>query len=67
MEQECHQGNHSLILISVTPNNMGESVVRWCNYCGAIVIDLDYDGCIDPGKILSIQFPELAKRYFNGK
>ncbi len=33
------------------------NVVRWCPKCGAVVVDCDYDGRINPGQILKMRFP----------
>jgi hypothetical protein len=36
-----------------------EEVVKWCPNCGTIVIDLEVDGRIYPGKIMKMQFPKI--------
>jgi hypothetical protein len=53
-----------LIIITSNPcdHGMAEEVVRWCSHCGAVVVDLDYDGRTKPGFIKSVQFPEIAKQ-----
>ena len=33
-------------------------VVRWCNRCGAVVIDIDYDNRTSPGAVMKMRFPE---------
>ena len=50
-------------LIEIVKNNLAisEEVVRWCSYCGAIVVDEDYDGRTNAGQIRPIQFPKLSK------
>lgn len=35
-----------------------EGVVRWCPNCGAIVIDIDYDGRTNSGGIMKMDFPK---------
>lgn len=35
--------------------------VRWCTKCGGVVIDMDVDGRIWPGHIMSMRFPEIVK------
>ncbi len=35
-------------------------VVRWCENCGAVVIDVDTDGKTYPGEMLPMLFPMLA-------
>lgn len=37
------------------------AVVRWCSYCGAIVVDSEYDGRVKPGHYKKLQFPEIVK------
>jgi valyl-tRNA synthetase len=42
---------------------MGASrVIRWCEDCGAVVVDLDCDGRTHPGDVMEMKFPVLAKR-----
>ena len=36
------------------------AAIRWCANCGAVVVDLDVDGYIRPGKITPLRFPKLA-------
>jgi len=55
----CKQKGHDLIVISSRGNEMEERVVRWCQYCGAIVIDLDSDGRVYPGRIMPMRFPAI--------
>jgi hypothetical protein len=39
------------------PRSYGETnVVRWCSDCGAVVVDLDYDGRTKPGGIMKMRF-----------
>ena len=47
-----------LIEIYRDPNSYnGDAVVRWCPLCGAIVIDVDFDGRTAPGRIMTMRFP----------
>jgi hypothetical protein len=39
----------------------GEYVTRWCSNCGAIVVDLDFDGRVSPGAGMKMRFPSLLK------
>ncbi len=60
--EKCKGGKHTLIVIySSYRDPLSDCVVRWCKYCGAVVIDIDYDGRTNPGAILPMQFPETAK------
>jgi hypothetical protein len=34
-----------------------QPVVRWCRDCGAIVVDVDYDGRTYPGRIMKTIIP----------
>lgn len=36
-------------------------VVRWCPKCGAVAVDLDYDGRTQPGRGMPMRFPEAAR------
>lgn len=36
--------------------------VRWCQDCGAIVIDTDVDGRTMPGDVWAMTIPTLARR-----
>jgi hypothetical protein len=38
-----------------------DDVVRWCSYCGAVVIDVEVDGRISPGGIMEMMFPIIRK------
>jgi hypothetical protein len=37
-------------------------IVRWCENCGAVVIDVDTDGRTYPGEVQRMLFPALARR-----
>ena len=55
-EEKC--GPDMLIEIYRDPNSYnGDAVVRWCPLCGAIVIDVDFDGRTAPGRIMTMRFP----------
>jgi hypothetical protein len=57
----CKGGEHTLKTILSVGNDMSQKVVRWCAYCGAIVVDMDYDGRTNPGAVLPMQFPAILK------
>ncbi len=60
--ENCKKGKHNLIVI--TKNNLGydeSEVVRWCNVCGAIVVDSEYDGRTNPGKFKKLETPLIHK------
>jgi hypothetical protein len=59
---DCNKGNHNLKLITIVrEDTISADVVRWCDICGAIVIDTDYDHRTNPGAIMKMRFPDLAK------
>ena len=41
-------------------------VVRWCEDCGAVVVDGDYDGRTRPGAVMKMRFPKTATRLEDG-
>jgi len=60
---ECNTGNHvGLIEIYRTEDlvNDESEVVRWCNICGAIVVDTEYDGRVKPGGVLKMMGPKIV-------
>lgn len=39
---------------------LGEyEVVRWCPNCGAVVIDVEVDGRVYPGRVSGMRFPKF--------
>jgi hypothetical protein len=50
-------GNNLIVIHRESDSYDGDSiVVRWCTKCGAIVVDLDYDGRTAPGAVMKHQF-----------
>lgn len=65
---ECKQGSHPFKIIASFENCWHESkVVRWCQECGAVVVDLDYDGRIKPGYYKKLQYPNIVDKYGFGE
>lgn len=58
------KGQHELVVILADGPEQEQTVVRWCNTCGAITVDIDADGETAPGAIMALQLPdtEMAKR-----
>jgi len=56
----CHGGEHSLEVIYDDTHSL--EVVRWCAFCGAVVVDQDYDGRTNPGAVMQMKFPEVMRR-----
>lgn len=54
---------HDLEVIDAVPDQMPGAyrVVRWCKLCGAVVVDLDYDGRTSPGAVVPMKFPGFLK------
>lgn len=64
----CQNGNHSLeVIYEFDASHDSQHVVRWCNYCGAVVVDIDYDNRTNPGAIQKMKFPQLLKEIVNSK
>jgi len=36
-------------------------VVKWCQDCGAIVVDLEVDNITYPGRVAKMEYPEITK------
>ena len=61
MYKECTEGRHPLVEVYRADNGYEDEVVRWCPSCGAIVVDVDYDGRVYAGRIMKMRLPKLAK------
>ena len=59
--KKCTGGRHRLVEVYRADNGFEDEVVRWCPSCGAIVIDVDYDGRVYAGRIMKMRLPKLAK------
>lgn len=54
----CDRKNHPLKEILRTGyTDDKQNVVRWCPDCGAVVVDSEFDGRIDPGRVMKMRFP----------
>lgn len=54
----CKAGKHNLIVIYSHARAYFESpTVRWCENCGAVVVDMDVDGRTFAGNIMPMRFP----------
>lgn len=56
----CRDGQHTWQVIYRAGSELNEEVVRWCTYCGAVVIDEEMDGRLNPGVIEPIRFPQAT-------
>jgi hypothetical protein len=60
MIKDCLKGNHDLVEIFRSSYSYDEEgVVRWCRLCGAVVVDLEYDGRIHPGGVMKMLTPKI--------
>lgn len=60
----CKKGKHNLIEIcSMSEDHISDCVVRWCKVCGAVVVDIDCDGRISPGRCVPMKFPKILRVY----
>ena len=58
-KEDCKAGNHSLVEIYKIYRGQDEvEVVRWCEECGSVVVDIDCDGRIYPGAIAKMKIPK---------
>jgi len=68
MEEFCKNGNHNLTVIHSYYNDpLSENVIRWCKNCGAIVVDVDYDGRTNPGYVMKMKFPKIMYALIKNK
>ena len=61
MYEKCKEGKHPLKEISRTSDGFTDKVIRWCPDCGAIVIDMESDGRVYPGRYQKMNLPALCK------
>jgi hypothetical protein len=59
----CNKINHKLIEIwRVGYVDQPNVVVCWCEDCGAVVVDGEYDNRIYAGKYMPMKFPKEIKQ-----
>lgn len=59
---KCTGGKHDLVVVYRGNRFYNEeAVVRWCQNCGAVVVDKDYDNRTNAGQIMQMKFPKLTK------
>jgi len=60
---ECEKGNHKLVEIYRSRHAMGgaDDVVRWCEVCGSIVVDIDFDNRTNPGQVMKLKGSNIGK------
>jgi hypothetical protein len=52
---------HRLIVVYCHGPEIEETVVRWCQDCGAVVVDIDSDDRTSPGAVMKMRLPEHIK------
>ncbi len=58
----CRAGRHQLKVIYIGHKDVvSEEVVRWCEVCGSIVIDVDFDGRTNAGQVMKMKAPQITK------
>ena len=59
---KCKKGQHPLIVIHRAGSLYNEcAVTRWCPECGAVVVDVDYDGRTNAGQIMKMRIPKVSR------
>lgn len=57
----CRNGSHTLVEILRAPDGDADKVARWCAFCGAVVVDLEFDNRVRVGGVSRMRFPEVIK------
>lgn len=64
--KDCYSGEHKLcVILAVSNVDSTDTVVRWCEICGAVVVDIDHDGRTNAGQILNMTFPQITQEILN--
>ena len=58
--KNCQTGTHKFEEIYRYGNDFEEDVVRWCSVCGSVVVDIDYDGRVNPGQYARLKSPMIV-------
>lgn len=60
--EDCREGNHKLVDIYVDGYEDAPGyTVRWCEVCGSVVIDVDYDNRTFAGRCMKMRAPLITK------
>ena len=61
--EKCRSGKHPLeVILTTGPDDFDAySVVRWCPVCGAVVVDLEYDGRTYSGRVIGMKIPKITQ------
>lgn len=57
-----HRRDFMQEVYNVEHNSMGEAAsVKWCQHCGAVVVDREFDGRLTNISLVKMQWPEVTK------
>jgi len=66
--QACKDKQHDLEeIFSAHVTGSVYNTVRWCPLCGAVVVDQDFDGRTNAGKIMEMKTPQIAEEQIFSK
>ena len=57
----CKPRQHDLRVILRSGPSHEQRVVRWCKDCGAVVVDMDFDGRTNAGQIMKMKLPTVRR------
>lgn len=57
----CNGINHNLKEVFRVSNSVGDTVINWCQECGSVVGDTEYDGRVRPGGAFKMLFPKTQE------
>ena len=60
MKEKCKKGYHDFVEIMTRPHSWDDSeeIVKWCQYCGCIKINIEMDGRFF-GQTMKIRAPKI--------
>jgi len=66
--EKCRNGYHDFIIVKTIHNHdESNTVIRWCEACGALVADAEICGRTLPGEVKKITIPSIEKKLFTMK
>lgn len=66
IDKLCKGGDHDLIAVFDSQSwDYSQFVVRWCQNCGCVVVDIDMDGRTMPGGEMKMQAPKILREIEN--
>lgn len=61
-ESRCRIGVHPLVEVYRHHGAASDAVVRWCEICGSVTVDEDFDGRTNPGQYRAMTRPLILQR-----